>query len=116
MPVPINIKQLELNLTEKFPVDLVMGKLREQLLKDFQKAGQPINIDDHTDPKNYIGAVQQLINSINDTTLQHLLYVIDLPESVFVSCLNQNDHYLLLAESIVYREFVKVYYKLHFSA
>lgn len=116
MQIPANIKELELALSEKYPTELILSKLKQQLNFDFSKAGFQLNLDEHTSPVGIVTEVRTILNTLPSNSLQQLLYLIDLPEKVYILTLNLNDHHQKLAESIVYREFVKVYYKLQFSS
>lgn len=115
MQIPATIHELELTLVRKYPVEQVLAKLKLQLEKDFEKAGLNLELSHNSAPNDYIQAVQICINQLSSSVLQQVLYLIDLPEPIYLATLNLNDQYQKLAETIVYREFVKVYYQLHYQ-
>lgn len=84
----------------------------EQLQKDFQRCGlELISID----PNHLLGAIEACIAPVSNTQLQQLIYLIDIPESIFLSLSRKDSFHQELSEVILMREALKVYLRHKFS-
>lgn len=96
--------------TETEIVDL----LRQQLERDLQRGGHPLNLPSEQ-PDNWVSALAQHLGLLSDERLAALLYLIDMPEALIRQIGNHPEDRQELASAVLYREIVKVYYKLNYS-
>lgn len=95
-------EQVKLALTDQsFRV-----KTLEQLQKDFQRCGLELKSND---PSHLFAAIEDCIKPVSSTQLQQLIYLIDIPESIFLSLSRKDSFYQELSEVILMREALKVY-------
>lgn len=96
--------------------DELIALVHAQLCSDFQRAGCPVAFSDALSPRLWAEELTSVLRQQPSHVVQQLLYVIDLPEKL-VRILQPSENYLeQLAEAIIYRELVKVYYKITYSA
>jgi hypothetical protein len=104
------------NLFQLREKDELIGMVHHQLTSDFQRAGCPVVFDETLDPRVWSEALFELLRHQPDHVVQQLFYIIDLPETL-IRTIQPADNYLhQLADAIIYRELVKVYYKITYSA
>jgi len=84
-----------------------------QLEKDFQRCGLTLNT---TDLNNLLFAIETCLSKVSSTELQQLIYLIDIPESLFLSISRKATFQSELSEVILMREALKVYLRTQFSA
>ena len=83
----------------------------DQLVKDFNTAGISITFPGETDYRKWSGEIEKLLNSNSDYKLATLLYSVDIPEKMSAGLNNTR----AFAELILYREFVKIYFRLNYN-
>jgi hypothetical protein len=96
-------------------VEVVIDRIYRQLRHDFKRVGIPFKIDAKSNPKEWIYQVAETLLRMDHHQLPQLLYLIDLPESLSNTLLSANDNYAQLSEAIIYRELIKVYFKIQYS-
>jgi hypothetical protein len=83
-----------------------------QLEKDFQRCGLTINT---VDVNQLLQSIASCITNVSNTQLQQLIYLIDIPESIFISLSRKESFHQELSEVILMREALKVYLRHKFS-
>ncbi|MFM1947599.1 MAG: hypothetical protein RL207_1882 [Bacteroidota bacterium] len=83
-----------------------------QLAKDFQRCGLTLH---STDVDDLLSSIASCIKNVSNTQLQQLIYLIDIPESIFVSLSRKASFHQELSEAILMREALKVYLRHKFS-
>jgi hypothetical protein len=77
-----------------------------QLEKDFQRCGLTLNMRDVDD---LLSSIDSCLKKVSNTQLQQLIYLIDIPESIFISLSRKESFHQELSEAILMREALKVY-------
>lgn len=77
-----------------------------QIEKDFQRCGLTL---DSVDIDQLLPSIESSIEQISSTKLQQLIYLIDLPESLFLSLSRKATFHKELSELILMREALKVF-------
>lgn len=77
-----------------------------QLEKDFQRCGLTLNT---TDLNNLLYSIESFLALVSRAQLQQLIYLIDIPESLFRSLSQKVNFHKDLSEVILMREALKVY-------
>jgi hypothetical protein len=95
--------------------EVVLEQLFLQLTKDFERVGLYLDFQLDKEPRLWIPQVSQLLSKLEDYQLNQLLYIIDLPEKWSSNMKNSSNVNDQLAEGILYRELVKIYYRLNFK-
>lgn len=103
-------------LFELKPKDELVALVYKQMAGDFQRAGCPIAFDETLDPQLWNSALFEFLRQQPSHVIQQLYYVIDLPETLIMTIQTADDYLHHLADAIIYRELVKVYYKISYSA
>jgi hypothetical protein len=98
------------------PKDELVALVYKQLEGDFQRAGCPLTFDQALDTQLWGQALFELLGQQPPHVIQQLFYVIDLPETLVMTIQSADDYLHHLADAIIYRELVKVYYKISYSA
>lgn len=83
-----------------------------QLAKDFQRCGLSL---ESRDVDHLLSAIESCISKVSTTQLQQLIYLIDIPESIFISLSRKETFHQELSEAILMREALKVYLRHKFS-
>lgn len=83
-----------------------------QLEKDFQRCGLELN---SMDLKELLSSIEKCIAQVSNAQLQQLIYLIDIPESIFISLSRKETFHKELSEVILTREALKVYLRNKFS-
>jgi hypothetical protein len=83
-----------------------------QLEKDFQRCGLTLNT---ADVDHLLQSIASCITNVSITQLQQLIYLIDIPESIFISLSRKESFHQELSEVILMREALKVYLRHKFS-
>lgn len=102
-------------LFELKPKAVLIPMVYGQLLRDFQRAGCTVPFSENFPTENWVSAIAELLAQQSSTTLRQLIYLVDLPESLTRLVLDSENPYSLLAEKILHRELVKIYFKLNYS-
>lgn len=83
-----------------------------QLTKDFQRCGLTL---DSSDVDYLLSSIESCIRKVSNTQLQQLIYLIDIPESIFISLSRKASFHQELSEVILMREALKIYLRNKFS-
>ncbi len=83
-----------------------------QLEKDFQRCGLTLS---SSGVDNLLSSVETCIEQLSNTQLQQLIYLVDIPESLFVSMSRKPTFHRELSEAILMREALKVYLRSKFN-
>jgi hypothetical protein len=83
-----------------------------QLEKDFQRCGLALN---SMDLNELLTSIELCITHVSNAQLQQLIYLIDIPESIFISLSRKESFHQELSEVILMREGLKVYLRNKFS-
>lgn len=107
--LPQLIDRIQLRISSRKMIELLL----EQLNKDLQRAALPEILLDTNNHLDWFVKLENYLSTLNTTEINHLHYLIDLPEGVH----NQNDegYFYNLAETILFRELSKVYFKLQYK-
>lgn len=116
MALPTDPKGLWHQLVLQHPVETLVAKVREQLSSDLHRAGCPFHHLPENEPLFWIPQLSEHLRKIPAEQLHSLLYLIDLPEKWHRQLMLSEAYFEQLSEAVLYRELVKVYYKLHFSS
>ena len=92
----------------------ILELVREQLERDLLRGGHPLELSGIL-PNIWIPALAHHLNLLPDDRLTSLLYLIDMPETLIRQMDRHSEDGNELASAVLYREMVKVYYKLHYS-
>lgn len=107
-------------LLEEFTKDDFVLKTQKQIVKDFLSIGVefPIEFEKITcDFDEIIQSIKEELAKLQSktfTSLQQLIYQIDLPEKLFLEAMSSDDPESDLAHSILQREAYKVYLRTKF--
>ncbi len=82
-----------------------------QLAKDFQRCGLTL---DSGDVDQLLSSIESCIKNVSNAQLQQLIYLIDIPESIFISLSRKESFHQELSEAILMREALKVYLRTKF--
>ena len=83
-----------------------------QLQKDFHRCGLTLISIDLND---LLLSIESCIRNVSNTQLQQLIYLIDIPEALFLSLSRKETFHFELSEAILMREGLKVYLRNKFS-
>ncbi len=83
-----------------------------QLEKDFQRCELELN---SMDLNELLTSIEQCISNVSNAQLQQLIYLIDIPEALFLSLSRKETFHQELSEAILMREALKVYLRNKFS-
>ncbi|AEA43293.1 hypothetical protein [Fluviicola taffensis] len=107
----ILVQKLQLQLSQR----KLLEKLQTQINKDFQRAGiLDFELSD-PDPKVWNGKIQTVLQKLSETQLQHLLYLIDIPELIVIQTNNHENRLFYLSNAILHRELMKVSFQIQFK-
>jgi hypothetical protein len=104
-------RELKLRISEEALVSAVY----HQLKTDIERAGAIVPFDEGLAPDSWKHAIAAWLPSLSAGALHSYLYLLDLPEKL-LNMLKVSDHFFEeLADAIIYRELVKVYYRMNYS-
>lgn len=115
MTLPSGPAELWHYLQQRYSVEKLVPKIHLQLVSDLERAGCFVPELPEKDPLYWIPIVATTLQKLTPEQLHALLYIIDLPEKWHQQLVLADTYFEQLAEAILYRELVKVYYKLHYS-
>ncbi|ASS50506.1 MAG: hypothetical protein A3D31_13145 [Candidatus Fluviicola riflensis] len=102
--------ELKLRVTE----EAIVSAVYQQLKSDIERSGSVIPFAPDLPPDSWKQALAAWLPSLSVGELHSYLYLIDLPENV-VNMLEASSHFFEeLADAIIYRELVKVYYRMNY--
>jgi hypothetical protein len=95
--------------------ELIMTVYR-QLSIDFNRAGLEIPFESTTPPQEWNFSIASYLTAQPQQSVDQLLYLIDLPEKLTMAIRMSDCYFTQLSDAILYREMVKVYYKISYSS
>lgn len=107
----ILVQKLQLQLS---PAAL-LEKVQNQIYKDFERSGIPDFELKNADPTHWNEEIQVLLKKLSSSELSHLLYLIDVPEIILIQTNTSEDGLFHLADAILHRELLKVFYQLQYK-
>jgi hypothetical protein len=87
-----------------------------QLVSDFHRAGCTLPFGQDLPPEDWNMHLGQYLASLSSQTIDRLLYIVDIPEKLAIHIALSDNRIPELANAILYREMVKIYYKISFSS
>lgn len=115
MSLPSDPVTLWQQLVLRYPVETLLAKVRDQLFSDLERSGCQLPELPEKEPLFWVPAIASILRSLTSEQLNALLYLIDLPEKWHHNLTHSDAYFDQLSEALLYRELVKVYYKLHYS-
>ena len=88
--------------------------LFQQLERDFERAAVQLPFTRHDPVETWVGSLAAQLETLDSHQLHRLIYLVDLPETLVRSLAGSEPYFVVLAEAMLYREFVKVQFKRHF--
>ena len=105
------VQKLQLRLSQR----KLLEKLQAQIHKDFQRSGIGDFEIINSDPAEWNEEIQTILKQLSETELQHLLYLIDIPELILTQTTNHEDRLFYLSNAILHRELMKVFYQIQYK-
>jgi hypothetical protein len=105
------VRKLQLRLSQR----KLLEKLQAQVHKDFQRSGIGEFELKNTDPAAWNEEIQSVLKKLSENELQHLLYLIDIPELIMTQTLNHENRLFYLSNAILHRELMKVFYQIQYK-
>nr|WP_294860972.1 hypothetical protein [uncultured Fluviicola sp.] len=105
------VQKLQLRLSQR----KLLEKLQAQIHKDFQRSGISEFELKSTDPVEWNEEIQTILRQLTETELQHLLYLIDIPELILRQTNDHENRLFYLSNAILHRELMKVFYQIQFK-
>jgi hypothetical protein len=109
--LPTLYNRIQLQISKRKLVEL----LQEQLDRDFTRANMECFKLNTDVLDNAIFELSQRLNQLNQQDLTHLLYIADIPETQFTALNNTAENSMDLAKTFLFRELLKVFYRLQFK-
>lgn len=105
------VRKLQLELSQPE----LLEKIQRQIHKDFERSGVPDFKLIDPDPTAWNAQIQAFLKQLNSGELSHLLYLIDVPEILLIQAETSEDRLFHLADAILHRELLKVFYQLRYT-
>lgn len=105
------VHKLQLRLSQR----KLLEKLQTQIHKDFQRAGVGDFELTSTNPADWNGEIQGMLKRLSENELQHLLYLIDIPELIMKETRAHEERLFYLSNAILHRELLKVFYQIQYK-
>ena len=105
------VQKLQLRLSRR----KLLEKLQAQIQKDFQRSGAGEFQLSSTDPADWNEEIRAALQKLTENELQHLLYLIDIPELILKQTLENENRLFYLSNAILHRELMKVFYQIQFK-
>lgn len=105
------VRKLQLRLSQR----KLLEKLQTQVHKDFQRSGIGEFELKSTDPASWNEEIQAVLQKLSENELQHLLYLIDIPELIMTQTFNHENRLFYLSNAILHRELMKVFYQIQYK-
>ncbi len=105
------VRKLQLRLSQR----KLLEKLQTQLYKDFQRSGIGDFELRSTDPAEWNEEIQTVLQKLSESELQHLLYLIDIPELILKQTSDHENRLFYLSNAILHRELMKVFYQIQYK-
>lgn len=105
------VRKLQLRLSQR----KLLEKLQTQIHKDFQRSGIGEFELKSPDPAAWNEEIRAVLQKLSESELQHLLYLIDIPELILVQTNDQENRLFYLSNAILHRELMKVFYQIQYK-
>ncbi len=105
------VHKLQLRLSQR----KLLEKLQTQIQKDFQRSGIGDFELTSTDPAQWNEEIQAMLKQLSENELQHLLYLIDIPELIINETRTHEERLFYLSNAILHRELLKVFYQIQYK-
>lgn len=105
------VQKLQLRLSQR----KLLEKLQAQIHKDFQRSGIGEFELKSTDPAEWNEEIQTVLRQLSETELQHLLYLIDIPELILRQTTDHENRLFYLSNAILHRELMKVFFQIQYK-
>lgn len=105
------VRKLQLRLSQR----KLLEKLQVQIHKDFQRSGIGEFELKSADPASWNEEIQAVLQKLSENELQHLLYLIDIPELIMTQTFNHENRLFYLSNAILHRELMKVFYQIQYK-
>ncbi|HRP53060.1 MAG TPA: hypothetical protein PLI97_06075 [Fluviicola sp.] len=107
----------ELNAIQQlYGLNIVLDRLIYQLEKDFARANSQftgkLSVENRT---NWAKELQQVLKTMTEADIQHLLYIIDVPEEILYHKVAKEERLDFVSQYILLRELQKVQFQLRFK-
>lgn len=93
----------------------LLEKLQTQVQKDFQRSGISNFELKSTNPAHWNEEIRLMLNQLSENELQHLLYLIDIPELILRQTITHENRLFYLSNAILHRELMKVFYQIKYK-
>lgn len=116
MALPATTPEIWHELKLRVSEEELVSAVYQQLKSDIERSGSVIPFTSDLPPDSWKHEIAAWLPSLSVGALHSYLYLIDLPENL-VNMLKVSDHFFEeLSDAIIYRELVKVYYKMNYSS
>lgn len=105
------VRKLQLRLSQR----KLLEKLQAQIQKDFQRSGIGEFELRSADPAAWNQEIRTVLQKLSESELQHLLYLIDIPELILIQTNDHENRLFYLSNAILHRELMKVFYQIQFK-
>lgn len=105
------VQKLQLRLSQR----KLLEKLQAQIHKDFQRSGVGEFELESANPAEWNEEIQSILRQLSETELQHLLYLIDIPELIMKQTVDHENRLFYLSNAILHRELMKVFYQIQYK-
>lgn len=113
--LPQSTENLWYELTRLQPEKELVQLVFRQLSIDFERSGNRLPVPDDAPVIQWKPLLAHWLALQAPANVCSLLYLIDIPENLITAPDPKNDYFSQLSEAIIYREMVKVYYKIRYS-
>lgn len=105
------VQKLQLQLSQSE----LLEKLQTQIRKDFQRSGISDFELKSADPVHWNEEIRIILKQLSESELQHLLYLIDIPELILKQTITHENRLFYLSNAILHRELMKVLYQIKYK-
>jgi hypothetical protein len=105
------VQKLQLRLSQR----KLLEKLQAQIHKDFQRSGIGEFQLASTNPADWNEEIRVVLQKLTETELQHLLYLIDIPELILRETFEHENRLFYLSNAILHRELMKVFFQIQYK-
>lgn len=105
------VQKLQLRLSQR----KLLEKLQAQIQKDFQRSGIGEFQFTSTDPADWNEEIRVVLQKLTENELQHLLYLIDIPELILRQTFEHENRLFYLSNAILHRELMKIFFQIQYK-
>ena len=105
------VQKLQLRLSQR----KLLEKLQAQVYKDFQRSGIGEFQLVSTNPADWNEEIRVALQKLSENELQHLLYLIDIPELILRETFEHENRLFYLSNAILHRELMKVFFQIQYK-